>query len=135
MWNRRRSIAVLLLAASAAAGCASLEPPPENLQVGEGRLMHAEWTIDEPAYNAPRISGYVVNTSNYYAAQVQVLVEAFEAQGQLMERRFQWVPGGVPPSNRTYFEVRNLPPADIYRVTVPYYTLQDRPDGVFRVPF
>ncbi|PYM26195.1 MAG: hypothetical protein DMD78_04725 [Candidatus Rokuibacteriota bacterium] len=62
---------------------------------------------------------------------MQVLVEAFDAQGQLVERRFQWVPGGVPPGNRTYFEVRHLPPADRYRVTVPYYTWQDRPDGVF----
>src|SRR5688572_29949787 len=100
--RRSWGLGVALLAL-AAAGCATVEPP-ENLQVGEGRLIHAEWTLDEPELNAPRVSGYVVNTYYYFASQVQVLVEAFDAQGQLVERRFQWVPGGVPPSNRSYFE-------------------------------
>jgi len=131
MRNPLRSLALGAALLLAVTSCASLEPPPENLQVGEGFLIHAEWTIDEPEINAPRISGYVVNTYYYFAGRVQVLVEAFDAQGQLVERRFQWVPGGVPPGNRTYFEVRHLPPADRYRVTVPYYTWQDRPDGVF----
>jgi hypothetical protein len=115
----------------ALAGCAGLEPPPQNLQVGEGRLMHAEWTLDEPELNAPRVYGYVVNTYYYFATQVQVLVEALDAQGRPLERRFQWVPGSVPPNNRVYFEVRNLPLADQYRVTVPYYTWRDRSDGIF----
>jgi len=137
MRNLRRSIglAVLLLAALGGAGCAGLEPPPENLEVGEGQLIHAEWTLDEPEINEARVFGYVVNTYYYFATQVQVLVEAFDAQGALVERRFSWVLGGVPPSHRTYFEVRNLPPADRYRVTVPYYTWQDRADGIFRRGF
>ena len=127
--------ATLLLAAAGPPGCASLEPVPEDLEVGEGRLIHAEWTVDEPEFNAPRISGYIVNTYYYFAARVQVLVEAFDAQGRLVGRRFQWVPGGVPPGDRIYFEVRNLPPADGYRVTVPYYTWQDRPDSIFGTRF
>ena len=134
MKDRLRSIGLgaALLLAVAGAGCAGLEPVPENLEVGEGRLIHAEWMVDEPDFNAPRVSGYVVNTYYYFAAQVQVLVEALDEQGGVVERRFAWVLGGVPPSHRTYFEVRHLPPADRYRVSVPYYTWQDRPDGVFR---
>jgi hypothetical protein len=134
MPDPRRSIglAVLLLAALGASGCAGLEPPPDNLEVGEGRLIHAEWTLDEPEINEARVFGYVVNTYYYFATQVQVLVEAFDEHGALMERRFSWVLGGVPPSHRTYFEVRNLPLAERYRVTVPYYTWQDRADGIFR---
>ena len=133
MRNRSRSIgagAALLLAALAA-GCAGLEPVPEDLQVGEGGLMHAEWMVDEPEFNEARVSGYVVNTSYYFAARVQVMVVAFDERGELVERRFSWVLGGVPPGHRTYFEVRNLPPADRYRVSVPYYTWQDRADGIF----
>lgn len=134
MRKRSRSLAAgaaLLLAATAAGGCAGLEPVPTDLEVGEGALMHAEWTLDEPEFNEARVFGYVVNTYYYFAARVQVMVEAFDASGQLVERRFAWVLGGVPPGNRTYFEVRNLPPADRYRVTVPYYTWQDRADGIF----
>ena len=133
MWNPRRSLALAaLLGALAAGGCAGLEPPPENLEVGEGWLIHAEWALDEPETNEARVSGYVVNTYYYFATQVQVMVEAFDERGELKERRFSWVLGGVLAGNRTYFEVRNLPPADRYRVTVPYYTWQDRSDGIFR---
>jgi hypothetical protein len=134
MRNLRRSIALggVLALAALGAGCAGLEPVPENLEVGEGRLIHAEWMLDEPEFNEARVSGYVVNTYYYFATQVQVMVEAFDERGAVLERRFSWVLGGVPPSHRTYFEVRNLPPADRYRVTVPYYTWQDRSDGIFR---
>jgi hypothetical protein len=134
---RRRSVALGALLFLAAAGCAGLEPPPSpaDLQVGEGRLIHAEWMVDEPQINAPRVSGYIVNTYYYFAGEVQVLVEAFDEQGRLVERRFQWVPGGVPPGHRTYFEVRNLPPAQSYRVTVPYYTWHDRPGGFWGIRF
>jgi hypothetical protein len=132
MANRLRSRGLgALLAAALLGGCATLESPPADLRVGEGRLIHAEWTIDEPEFNAPRVSGYVVNTYYYFAGQVQVLVESLDEQGQVLERRFQWVPGGVPPTHRAYFEVRDLPPAADYRVTVPNYTWQDRADGVF----
>ena len=132
---RRRGCSIGLggaLLATVLGGCASLEPPPTDLAVGEGQLIHAEWTVDEPEFNESRVFGYVVNTYYYFAGQVQVMVEAFDEQGQLMDRRFSWVLGGVPPGNRTYFEVRNLPPAAAYRVSVPYYTWQDRSDGIFR---
>jgi hypothetical protein len=136
MANRPRSLALAAaMLALALGGCAGLEPPPEDLALGEGRLIHAEWTLDEPEINEARVSGYVVNTYYYFATQVQVMVEAFDERDALMERRFSWVLGGVPPSHRTYFEVRNLPPADHYRVTVPYCTWQDRPDGIFRNGF
>ena len=135
MRSRWRSLAVAGGVLVGVAGCASLQAPPEDLQVGEGRLIHAEWTVDEPQFDAARVSGYVVNTYYYFAARVPLLVEAFDAQGRLVDQRVQWVAGGVPPGDRIYFEVRNLPPADAYRVTVPYYTWQDRPDGVFGTRF
>src|SRR5258705_3269164 len=98
MWNPRRSLALAaLLAGLAAGGCAGLEPPPENLEVGEGRLIHAEWMLDEPETNEARVSGYVMNTYYYFATQVQVMVEAFDERRVLLERRFSWVLGGVPP--------------------------------------
>ena len=88
----------LLLAVLTGAGCASLGPPPANLAVGEGNLIHAEWAVDEPQPNARRISGYIVNTYYYFATQVQVMVG-------------------------------NVPPADLYRVTVPRYMWRDSDAG------
>ena len=131
-WSSIGLGAALALTALGAAGCAGLEPLPEDLEVGEGQLIHAEWALDEPDFNAPRVSGYIVNTYYYFAVQVQVMVEAFDEQGGLLERRFQWLPGSVPPNHRSYFEVRKLPPAARYRVTVPYYTWVDRDAGPFR---
>ena len=119
----------LLLAVLTGSGCTSVDPPPANLAVGEGNLIHAEWAVDEPQPNVRRISGYIVNTYDYFATQVQVLVEAFDQREQLVERRLQWVPGAVPPSHRSFFEVRNVPPADRYRVTVPRYTWRDSDAG------
>ena len=132
MLDRRRSIGLVaaLVLAVGAAGCGSLKPAPDKLEVGEGGSIHAEWTVDEPRFNEPRVSGYVVNTSYYFATRVRVLVEALDRQGNVTAQRVAWVLGGVTAGNRTYFEVRQLPPADRYRVSVPDYAWREKPDAL-----
>jgi hypothetical protein len=52
------------------------------------------------------------------AENVQVLVQALDASGAVIDQRLAWVPGGVPQLSRASFEVPRLPVADHYRVTV-----------------
>ena len=113
---------------------AAAAPRPARSRAEQALRARHNW-VQLAKFCTVGVSGYVVNTYYYFATQVQVMVEAFDERGVLLERRFSWVLGGVPPSHRTYFEVRNLPPADRYRVTVPYYTWQDRADGIFRNRF
>ena len=118
---------LLLLASTALAG--------SNYAPGS---LDPYFTIDWKLVPGPRgenIEGFVYNKANQPTDRMRLSIEALDEQGGVVERRFAWVLGGVPPSHRTYFEVRNLPPADRYRVTVPYYTWQDRADGIFRNRF
>lgn len=129
-------ILALTLVVALAAGCASVE---SNVRVGGlDERIRAEWDVDAPA-QAPaerRITGYIYNTYNLHADRMRLLVEALDAGGQVVDRRWQWVPGGVPPNNRTYFEVRKLPVAADYRVSVPYFTWTEGPGGgFFRIRF
>ena len=115
-------------------GCASA---PGGVQVDQSDdWIRTEWALNAPQPGGRRISGYIYNTRNYYAGQVRLLVEAFDAGNQRIEGRYQWVPGGVPPNNRAYFEVRDVPVAERYRVSVPYYAWYDGPNrGFFGIRF
>jgi hypothetical protein len=117
----------------AATGCATVEL--EHPQVGPGDLLHAEWVVQETAPAAARVSGYVYNRTNYFAVHVRVLVELRGADGAVLDRQWQWLPGSVPPNSRSYFEVRNLPVVAGYRVTVPSWTWQEGDRGLFGFPF
>jgi len=65
------------------------------------------------------VSGYVYNRrAGTYAADVLLLVEALDGSGQVVGSTTAYVMGDVPPSNRSYFEVKAPAPAASYRVTV-----------------
>ncbi|HKW95536.1 MAG TPA: hypothetical protein VJX92_26855 [Methylomirabilota bacterium] len=65
------------------------------------------------------ISGYVYNLrSGAWATGVRLLVEGLDASGQVMESTTGSVLGEVPPSSRSYFEIRAAAKAASYRVTI-----------------
>ena len=115
-------------------GCASV---PADLQVDQSDAwIRTEWALEAPESGGRRIWGYIYNSRNYYAGQVRLLVEAYDAAGQTVEARYHWLPGNVPPNNRAYFEVRDVPVAERYRVSVPYYAWYDGPNrGFFGIRF
>ena len=49
---------------------------------------------------------------------MQLLGVALDASGSVIARRLEWVPVVIPSGDRVYFEIRNMPPAAEYRVTV-----------------
>ncbi|MBI4636098.1 MAG: hypothetical protein HY727_07070 [Candidatus Rokubacteria bacterium] len=86
------------------------------------RYFKLDWTVETPKAASPRITGYVYNEYGRPAAEVRLLIEAFNTSDKVIAQRYEWVPGLVPALARAYFEVRGLPPAARYRVRVHSYT-------------
>ena len=76
-----------------------------------------DWAIDPEQGGTRRITGYVYNDYGEAAYNVQLLTQALDKTGAVLHQRINWA-GGIGPMSRSYFEVRNLPPADQYRVSV-----------------
>ena len=120
--GRRAVVAALALVMTAAATASMGEA--QNFGSSPQRWFRLEWTVSEGA--APRrITGWIYNDYGTSAGEVQLLVEARDRADRLVERRYQWLPGSLPPLSRTYFDVRGLPVADNYRVTVHSFNIYE----------
>jgi hypothetical protein len=75
------------------------------------------WAVDPESGATRRITGYVYNEYGEAAYGVQLLTQALDKSGAVLHQRIEWA-GSIPPLSRSYFEVRNLPPAEQYRVSV-----------------
>ncbi|HEY3067464.1 MAG TPA: hypothetical protein VGL09_16855 [Methylomirabilota bacterium] len=96
----------------------------QNFGSSSQRWFRLEWTVSAGA--APRrITGWIYNDYGTSAGDVQLLVEARDSRDAVVGRRYQWVPGSLPPLSRTYFDVRGLPVADSYRVTVHSFNIYE----------
>ncbi len=80
--------------------------------------LRVESTVEPSKSGRQRITGYVYNERDLRAANVQLLVEALDASGQVVGSTPAWVYGEVPPRNRSYFEVPLSLSGSSYRVTV-----------------
>jgi hypothetical protein len=104
-----------------AVACAGVGPQPTP----EFTSMHPAWTnwftldwaADAERSGTRRLSGYVHNGYGEEATDVQLLTQAVDASGTVVGNRITWA-GNVPSLSRAYFEVRNLPAAEQYKVTV-----------------
>jgi len=52
------------------------------------------------------------------AEPLRLLAQALDASGAVVGQRIAWVPEGVGGYERAYFEIRHLPAAEHYRVSV-----------------
>ena len=81
--------------------------------------LRVEWTGSQDRRGRPAVSGYVYNQrAGSYAENVRLLVEGLDGSGQVIGSTTGYVAGQVPPSNRSYFEVKAPPGAASYRVTI-----------------
>lgn len=81
--------------------------------------LRVEWTGSEDRRGRPVVSGYVYNQrAGNYAAGVRLLVEALDGSGQVVGSTTGYVMGDVPPSNRSYFEIKAAAKAASYRVSI-----------------
>ncbi|HJR05586.1 MAG TPA: hypothetical protein VKA83_28325 [Methylomirabilota bacterium] len=81
--------------------------------------LRVESTDSEDRRGRPVMSGYVYNQrAGSYAISVRLRVEALDGAGQVVGSTIGYVLGDVPPSNRSYFEIKAPARAASYRVTI-----------------
>ena len=103
--------AVLVLLGSGSAGAQVSGRPTET-------DLRVEWTSTEDRRGRPVVSGYVYNQrAGSYATAVRLHVEALDASGPVVGSTIGYVLGDVPPSARSYFEVKAPANSVSYRVT------------------
>jgi hypothetical protein len=105
-------LALLILGGAGGAGAQGFGRPAEA-------DLRLEWAASEDRRGRPIVSGYVYNQrAGSYATGVRLLVEALDASGQAVGSTGGLVFGDVPPSGRSYFELKAPTGAASYRVTI-----------------
>jgi hypothetical protein len=87
--------------------------------------LHVNWTVTA----SHAIEGRVYNDFHTPITQIRLLIEAVDASNAVVGTKFGYVFGTLAPSDSRYFDVRNVPPADHYRVVVESYVQEQFPNG------
>jgi hypothetical protein len=88
-----------------------------------------DWEAGQNRKGRPEISGYIYNDYMRAAINVRLLVETLDAQGQVIDRAYGYVVGGIPVTSRSYFVVPLKTAGPAYRVTVTAYEWRDGAAG------
>jgi hypothetical protein len=115
----------------AVAGCGTTSTevsPSASLPVTAGWEQFFKLTWEAGMKNGgPVVDGYVLNDWGMAAHDVRLLVEALDANGQVVARTIGYVPLTVAPGQRAYFAVPVSTPAPAYRVSVMSWDWLDPP--------
>jgi hypothetical protein len=126
---------VSLAVAALMTGCAPAAGPSGPLTplvVGTEQHVTVEWH-PERSEQPTVVWGYVHNHSPYTFDQLRVLVDALDANGQILGQRLVWSPGVLGSWGRNYFEAP-MGPAPAYRARVFSYDRVET-NGRGRRPF
>jgi len=120
--SRLLRLAATVLLAITAAACTTAETAPSaavtTLDPASSRWFQLQWaTTQVVASNAQSVDGYIYN-NNGEAARVQLLAQALDASGQVVDQRIDYPEAPVPGFGRSYFHIGPLAAADHYQVTV-----------------
>ena len=114
----RRAVALVTLLICSTAGVAGAQVSGRSVDED----LRLEWTAAEDRRGRPIVSGYVYNQrAGTYATSMRLQVEALDASGQAVGSTTGFVFGDVPPSDRSYFEIKAPARAASYRVTILTY--------------
>jgi hypothetical protein len=80
--------------------------------------LRLEWTAEPTKRGGTRISGYLYNDRDQWAANPRLLVEALDAAGQVTASAWIYAVSDVPPRSRSYFDSPVPAGAASYRVMV-----------------
>ena len=119
------SAALLGVAALGSSACgsamsAAITPSESTTTLTEGwqHWFKLEWSTEPEAGGEARIRGYITNQYGEAAEPLRLLGQALDKSGAVVGQQIAWVPQGVGGYERAYFEIRHLPAADHYRVSV-----------------
>jgi hypothetical protein len=111
----------LILLTLTVVACATPQTTPSasitTLEPAAARWFKLDWSAHPEAHENQRVDGYIVNTYGQ-AAQVQLLAQALDASGQVIDQRIEYSLAPVPGFGRSYFNIGHLAAADHYQVTV-----------------
>ena len=119
------SAALLGFAALGSSACgsamsAAITPSESTTTLTQGweHWFTLEWSTEREPDGEARIRGYITNEYGEAAEPLRLLGQALDKSGTVVGERIAWVPEGVGGHERAYFEIRHLPAADHYRVSV-----------------
>jgi len=119
------SATLLALTALGSSACgsamsAAITPSESTTTLMQGweHWFKLEWSTEREPDGEARIRGYITNEYGEAAEPLRLLGQALDTSGAVVGQRIAWVPEGVGGYERAYFEIRHLPAADHYRVSV-----------------
>src|SRR5439155_13652416 len=87
------------------AACATPQATPSaavtTLGHAAGRWFKLDWAAQPDGTDARRVDGYILNTYGQ-AAQVQLLAQALDASGQVIDQKIEYTLAPVPGFGRSY---------------------------------
>ena len=115
-----RSFAVLLLTvplAFTACAPATAGGPLTPLVVGWEQFFKLTWTVGEHK-GQPVVSGKIYNNWGFAAANVRLLVDELDANGQIVDQRLGWLGFTLTPGTTAPFEIPVAHRTPNHRVSV-----------------
>jgi hypothetical protein len=115
------NVARVLVLVALVAACATPQTMPSaavtTLEPATSRWFKLDWTAQPDETDTRRVDGYILNSYGQ-AAQVQLLAQALDASGQVIDQKIEYTLAPVPGFGRSYFNIGQLAAADHYQVTV-----------------
>ena len=115
MGMRVRAIAIVMvvLLASSAMAAGPLTP----LVIGWEQFFRLNWTVGERR-GKPVVTGTIYNNWGFAAANVRLLVDELDANGQIVEQRIGWLGFTLTPGTTAPFVVPVVHATPNHRVSV-----------------
>ena len=107
-----------MLAACATGGQAGMQPSATTTTAIQGWERYISIDMAEARPGTGNVEGYVSNRYGTMLMNVQLLGQALDANGNLVGQKVEWLGNSIPPLQRVYFRIPNMPAAAQYRVTV-----------------
>lgn len=107
------AIVMVMLLASSAMAAGPLTP----LVIGWEQFFRLNWTVGERK-GKPVVTGTIYNNWGFTAANVRLLVDELDANGQIVEQRIGWLGFTLTPGTTAPFEVPVVHATPNHRVSV-----------------